>query len=334
MDIDENLDESGNGASDSDGGENSGANEEDTTALRDALEAVVSGKRAKGEDVNENEEEGDSSSASESSMDDEQMMAIDDKLTEVFKTQTRSNKIKGKFVFHSLFFSFLMIVTFVAMGAQREATHFKNRVLDLVEAFLKRQSSSPLVFRFILPLLELISTSGSDEKQLSDKTTGIIRSRFSKPRDVPRIGDTTAVSEILSSLHERARKSSSSKTVGLVSICSLFVVKALAGHDDQSIEEAYKDSVKNFITKKTSPLTPAFFLDFVRRNPTHGWKLQSHMLGSIKDAANGFRQSQAFAVIQTLYTSIQKPVSNTVSPRHSLFLKSLSRRIPTSYCLL
>ena len=71
------------------------------------------------------------------------------------------------------------------VDAQREATHFKNRVLDLIDIFVRRQPTSPLIVRTILPLVELIVGTGPDEKQLSDKAMGILRNRIGKSKEVP-----------------------------------------------------------------------------------------------------------------------------------------------------
>ena len=64
------------------------------------------------------------------------------------------------------------------VDAQREATHFKNRVLDLIDIFVKKNPANPLIIRLIFPLVELIVSTGPDEKQLSDKATGILRNRI------------------------------------------------------------------------------------------------------------------------------------------------------------
>ena len=130
------------------------------------------------------------------------------------------------------------------IDAQREATHFKNRVLDLLEGYIKMKPTSPLVLRLVLPLVELVTSSGPDERQLADKTTGILRSRFGKARDVPTGIDTEQTVEILRELHLRARKAVSGEVLATVSQCSLYVAKCLLqSAGDAPVVETYKESL-------------------------------------------------------------------------------------------
>ncbi|EJD05959.1 uncharacterized protein FOMMEDRAFT_104342 [Fomitiporia mediterranea MF3/22] len=283
----EDSEESGDGESDedSDSGaseeeEEESGNDEDTEALRKALQVAMSGHDADGD-----------SSSDEASMDDEQMMAIDEKLAAVFRTRAEERK-KGKDV-----------------GAQREATYFKNRVLDLVETYMKRQLTNPLIFRFILPLVELVATSSSDEKQLSDKAKGILRSRLSKPKDTIAIKGVHKAVELLESLHSRARRAHSQDTVSTISTCSLFVAKSLAQVDERAVLRIYKESISDFITRKASSLNPAFIIDFIRRHPLMAWSMRSHIIDIIGSAVNGYRQAQSFVFVQTILTSLPQPES-------------------------
>ena len=174
---------------------------------------------------------------------------------------------------------------------------------------MKKQPSNPLILRFILPLVELIATSSSDEKQLSDKAKGVLRARLSKTKDVPVVTDKSGCVELLEALHIRARKTHSQEIVSTIDICSLFVVKALIAVDEKSVLRIYKDSITDFITRKASSLNPAFIVDFIRRHPVAAWSIRNHITDTIGDAVNGYRQSQAFKLVQTLLNSLPQPVS-------------------------
>ncbi|THG98713.1 hypothetical protein EW026_g3515 [Hermanssonia centrifuga] len=115
----------------------------------------------------------------EETMDDDQMMAIDEQLAAVFRARADEKKF-GK-----------------GVDAQREATHYKNRVLDLLDSYIKKQPTSPFITRLILPLVELVVSSGTDEKQLADKATGILRSRIGKSKDLPSTVEADQAGEIL-----------------------------------------------------------------------------------------------------------------------------------------
>ncbi|KAL5533021.1 POL5 [Sanghuangporus sanghuang] len=275
-------DDENESASSPDNGEEEELDDEGTEALRKALQAAVSGRE---------DEDGEESDISldASDLDNEQMMAIDEKLAAVFRERS-SGRRKGKDV-----------------GAQREATYFKNRVLDLVEMYMKRQPSSRLIFRFILPLIELAATSSSDEKQLSDKAKGILRSQLSKTKDAPTIDDASKGVQLLESLHLRARKAHSQDTVSIISICSLFVAKALIRNDERAVLRIYEESIADFFTRKASSLNPAFIVDFTRRHPHLAWSIRSCITEALGNSVNGYRQSQAFSILQTVLTSLPQP---------------------------
>lgn len=194
------------------------------------------------------------------------------------------------------------ILTYVpGVDAQREATHYKNRVLDLLDTFIKKQPTSPFIVRVVLPLIELVVGTGPDEKQLADKSTGILRSRIGKSREVPSELDAEQATEILKEVHLRARKAATGDVLATLSQCSLYVSKCLvhAGAED-AVRDAYRDSLIDFATRKASRLNHSFLQDFVRRHAETAWTIRDRLLEVIKQAVNGYRQMQVFQLIQTM----------------------------------
>ncbi|SJL00256.1 uncharacterized protein ARMOST_03568 [Armillaria ostoyae] len=219
-------------------------------------------------------------------MDDDQMLALDGQLAEVFKTQMQVGK------------------TSKDVDAQREATHFKNRVLDLVDLFFKKQPSNPLVINLILPLVDLIVASGTDEKQLSDKTQAILRSRIAKARDVP-TAPVAQVASAVQSLHTRARKARSSDLLATLSFCSLYLAKILVAQQGvDQVLDVYRETLVDFLTRKNSALNLNFFQDFIQRFPALGWRLRQDLIDSSKKAINVYRQCQAFRLIHALVSQL------------------------------
>ncbi|KAK0210612.1 DNA polymerase phi-domain-containing protein [Desarmillaria ectypa] len=219
-------------------------------------------------------------------MDDDQMLALDGQLAEVFKTRMQVGK------------------TSKDVDAQREATHFKNRVLDLVDLFLKKRPSSPLVINLILPLIDLIVSSGTDEKQLSDKTQGILRSRIAKARDIP-TAPVAQVASAIQSLHAQARKARSSELLASLSSCSLYLAKVLAAQQEvEQVLDTYRESLVDFLTRKNSALNLNFFQDLIVRLPALGWRLRQDLIDSSKKAINVYRQCQAFRLIYALVAQL------------------------------
>ncbi|OCH90301.1 hypothetical protein OBBRIDRAFT_887807 [Obba rivulosa] len=230
---------------------------------------------------------GDSDEESEELMDDDQMIALDEQLAAAFRSRANEKKL-GKDV-----------------DAQREATHFKNRVLDLIDTFLKKQQASPLVLRVLLPLTDLILGTGRDEKQLADKATGILRSRVGKSKDVPSNIDAEVATEVLKELHSRARKAPSADVISTLGQCSAFLARSLfhAG-SEEPVLDIYRESLADFVTRKASRLNSAFFQEFIRRHPDAAWGLRSDLVELTGKAVNVYRQCQTFHLLQTLLNQV------------------------------
>jgi DNA polymerase phi len=183
-------------------------------------------------------------------------------------------------------------------------------VLDLIDLFVKHQPTSPHVVRLIIPLVELITGTSSDEQQLSDKARGILASRIGKLKDVPPSIDTEQVVQIFDDAHNRARRNHYSDLAGLLSQCSLYLCKLLLHFGlDKPVIQAYHESLTDYATRKASTLNIAFFQDFVRRYPLNSWELRQAAIEASAKCINVFRQRHIFQLLQ----GILKQVSVTVS---------------------
>ncbi|KAI0288393.1 DNA polymerase phi-domain-containing protein [Multifurca ochricompacta] len=217
---------------------------------------------------------------SEAGPDDDQMLAMDDQLALIFKDRAREKKGKGK------------------DGAQREATHFKNRILDLLNIFVRRQPRSPHILRLLVPLLVL---TFSDEKQLSEKAAGLLKSRIGKLKEVPSAIDIVKTSDILNELHIRARKVHSRDALAAIGLCSLYVSRSLLSVGaEETVRLAYNVSLIDFTERKASDLDTQFFCDFIRRYPRAAWGMRAVLLDAPAKAVNTYRQGQAYVLLQML----------------------------------
>lgn len=195
------------------------------------------------------------------------------------------------------------------VDVQREATHFKNRVLDLVDTYLKRQPSNPLVLRLLTSLVDIIAGSSQDERQLSDKARGILRMRFGKAKEVPVEADVEQVVLIATNLHMQARKPQSSDLLSVLSLCSVYVVKVLVHlKAEQSIHDIYKQSLVDFTTRKNSSLNSHFFQDLIRRFPTQAWALRQDLINQCRKAVNAYRQCQVLQLLEQLISLLPSMV--------------------------
>ena len=197
------------------------------------------------------------------------------------------------------------------VDAQREATHFKNRVLDLIDIFVKKNPANPLIIRLIFPLVELIVSTGPDEKQLSDKATGILRNRIGKSKESPSGVSKEDAAKTLEELHILARKASTPDVLATLNQASLYLSKVLLHAEDIApVLSAYQESLHDFVARKASKLNTAFFDDFVRRHPQAAWNMRDDLVKASSDALNGYRQAQVFHLVQTLINQLQALVSS------------------------
>ncbi|KAL1748073.1 DNA polymerase phi-domain-containing protein [Schizophyllum fasciatum] len=256
--------------------EDSDEDDEDDAEAAELRKKIEDALRVNGiEPANEEDESDDDL------MDDDQMMAIDEQLTE-------------------------------------------NRVLDLVDVFLKQQPTSPLVIRLLLPLADLIISSGPDEQQLADKAKGIIRSRISKAKDTPSSPDAGVVKTALADVHTRARRVRSSDHLATLSIVSLYLAKtALHIGAESAVVDAYKESLGDFLTRKNSSLNTSFFQEIIRRHVSVGWQLRTDLHELSGKAVNAYRRCQAYQLVQTLLN--QMP-SLTIAPEEVASFMDLLQR--------
>ncbi|KAB5592609.1 DNA polymerase phi subunit [Ceratobasidium theobromae] len=276
----ENSSDEGEQGSDEHDSDEDGSEESETEADPEFRRQVAEALQVNGMAAADNDGS-DSDSENEVPLDDDQMMQLDEHLAKVFRSQAGNTKERK--------------------GAQREATHFKIRILDLVDTFLSKQPQNRHLPRIVLPLVNIIVSAGPDERQLSDKTIGILRARMSKLKDHPQSGfDKDAIVEDVKNLHELARRMSTPE----ISSCSIYLSKVLQG--DPRVLDAYRASIDDFSQRKNSKLSPNFLKDFVLRQTTSAWRLREHIAKQTVPgiAVNVYRQMQMWQLVQTLLSQI------------------------------
>ncbi|KAN0076879.1 DNA polymerase phi domain containing protein [Tylopilus felleus] len=283
-------------------GENdSEGDDEDAEEVRQKIKDAL---KASGVDLGEDDSEEDSD---EELMDDEQMMVLDDTLANIFRTRTNDRKSKK------------------GIDAQREATHFKNRVLDLVDTFIKREPQSPLNVRLVVPLVELATKSSSDERQLSDKASGILKSRLVKSKELPTTALRDEVEPVLREVHQRAQRSHASDALAVLSQASLYLCRILISLNEEDLAVAvYRESFAHYMSRKASQLAFSFFQDWARRFPAMGWQLRESVLESSAKAVNVFRRCQAFQLLQVI---LNQPDKGEQPAAIATFYKALQKAI-------
>ncbi|KAL1914929.1 uncharacterized protein VTP21DRAFT_7845 [Calcarisporiella thermophila] len=291
MELDEDEEQEESESESEDEEEDEEVDEELRRKVAEALEIEAEAASAKEKEDNEEEE----------LLNDDQMLAFDEKLAEIFK-QKKLEKSQKR-------------------DAVQSMVHFKNKVLDLLDIFVKKQSANPLVFDLILPLFAVARSTAGEQQQAANKANAILN-KLAKAKEYPRQYDEASLFDLLQQLHQIARRGANSAVVSQCSQLSLWVVKVLLfGHDSDDqveglsrseakrIQEArtrvidiYKESLTDFMTKHQSRLQPAFFLDFVSRYPQTATPLLDLLFTYAKPngAVKAYRQVQAFHISRSL----------------------------------
>lgn len=204
---------------------------------------------------------GDDDEDSDADMNDDEMEAVDEMLVKVFKArQQATTKKKDK------------------QDAKETMTNFKNRVLDLLEIYVKKCHTSVLALDLILPLLRL--TRKSTVKQISQRANEVLReyTRLCKgnaiPSLIPNGADSDAEEEedtiesvwdLLRAVHKEAMISGPAAHSSSASQTSIFLVKVLVAQDKQNISQIvdiYAETRKAQMLSNKCHVQPGFFTDW------------------------------------------------------------------------
>lgn len=254
MDVDEDEDEDDDvEVVDASGGEDSQSEQDEADNDEDEAEvAAFESKLAAALGTHRGDQDQDSDSPSDGDMNDDEMEQLDAQLINVFKARQQNlDKKKDK------------------KDARDNMANFKNRVLDLLDIFVKKCPSKLLSLDLLLPLLRL--TRKSTVKQLSAKAAAVLReyARLCKGSAVPALapGSESAapVWELLRSVHKEAGHSGPPAHAAACSQASLLLVKVLVAHDKAAIAgvvDVYGATRKETFLSRKCHVQPAFFTDW------------------------------------------------------------------------
>lgn len=223
--------------------------DEDAKKLDDAL-AKALGTHRLDQDLNAEE------SDSDADMTDSEMMALDSKLVEIFSQRKKQPNKKQE-----------------QKDAKETMVNFKNRVLDLLEIYVKKQATNPLAFGLLLPLLQLIRTTKT--KQLAEKARNIILSFAKASKGAKKEGAVEVnVSEqimLMKAIHAEASKDPSHMFAKSSSTASLLVASSLYRSDKGTVKKiatVYRDSQTAWVEGEVN-MQAAFFHEWVNWCQSH-----------------------------------------------------------------
>jgi len=190
-----------------------------------------------------------SDGSSDEEMDDEQMMALEPHLTKIFQERKKTTSKKRE-----------------KKDARENVINFKNRVLDLLLIYVKKQHANALALQLILPLLRLVRISTS--KQIAEKSFSLLKEYFDacKGKELPVPDEGEEIWEILDEIHAEAKLDASKLHGNACSRSSLFVVKVLVALDENNYGRAvdvYSESQKQWYLDTKSKTQPALFTEWI-----------------------------------------------------------------------
>ncbi|KAH9845802.1 DNA polymerase V-like [Teratosphaeria destructans] len=247
-DDDDDQDESESGSS-SDSDRHDEAGDEDEEAVFDRKLADALGTA--GMDVDSDDDGSD--------MDDDQMMALEPHLNTIFKERKKaaSKKQDNK-------------------DAKANIINFKNRVLDLVNIYVKSQSSNLLAMDIILPLTTLVRTTSS--KPTAEKAFAVLKQYFdacSKHKSYPRPEDVEACFEVLAAVHEEMKAGGSKLHASACSRSSLFLTRVVVSRDIGNfprVGQMYGELHSSWFMDRTSKIHKSVFTEWM------SWSLNAKKL--------------------------------------------------------
>ncbi|TQS35944.1 hypothetical protein Golomagni_03620 [Golovinomyces magnicellulatus] len=232
---------------------------EETEKLNTALAAVL------GRDPKTSADESDD----DADMTDSEMLALDDKLVEIFSQRKRIPKKKKE-----------------EKSAKENVCNFKTRVLDLIEIYVKEQAQNELAFSLIMPLLSLMHNT--QNKSLADRSHAIIQSFAKVYKNNHPLGSGPVKSsdhrsqpppgrlELLREIHNLACKDKSHAFCKAASSASLLVVSSMYRVNVKFINDAatvYRDTQVKWVLGEACIQT-AFFIEWVNWCQSHAPNLR------------------------------------------------------------
>ncbi|KAG7129196.1 rDNA transcriptional regulator pol5 like protein [Verticillium longisporum] len=204
------------------GSEDEAAEDEDAEEVKN-LEAIDD---ALGKILNSHRLDKDAdASDSDTDMTDSEMLALDEKLSAVFKDRIKTKPSKKK----------------ERKAAKESVINFKRRVLSLLEIYIRSEAGSPIAIAALLPLVQLIRTT--TVKSLSDRSLELtkeyqkqlkkVRAANKKQKKTVQV-DAEATLQLLKDIHAEAAASEMNDHAKAAAAASLIVGSTLFIADQAS----------------------------------------------------------------------------------------------------
>ncbi|PYI36682.1 hypothetical protein BP00DRAFT_331140 [Aspergillus indologenus CBS 114.80] len=235
--------ESSSSSSELSEGEDEGNDDEE--AIFEAKLAAALGTHRLGADMPDADED------SDADMNDDEMEALDEQLGKVFRARRDALGQKQD-----------------KKDARATMVHFKNRVLDLLEIYVRKCHAKLLALDLLLPLLRL--TRRSANKQVATRAAAVLREYTKQCKGataLPVVGveEVDSVWALLKSVHAEATHSGPPAHATACSQASLLVVKVLVAQERghvAGVVDVYGETRKKQLLSRKCHVQPSFFTDW------------------------------------------------------------------------
>jgi hypothetical protein len=187
---------------------------------------------------------------------------------------------------------------------ESQLTHFRIRVLSLLDAYTKKMIhsntvQSPLVYKLLTPLLTIVKDGLKKKENMKDflKNCMNIYNRVVKSAKPAESGnDIEELKTILDSLLNIGLKSNIRHVTELSRAGVAFIIKVLT-HINKSdkkpfgalelpfIRQTFTTAFAVLANKKNTSLTPDFYGPFLYNNPDLGWALSDIVAAAVKNSS-------------------------------------------------
>jgi DNA polymerase phi len=181
---------------------------------------------------------GDDDSSDESLMDDDEMMAIDENLANIFRQRLKPNRAKE------------------AKDTKQQMSTFKCKVIDLLDILVRNHSL--LCLEMILPLLQVLRITKSET--VHSKTITLLR-KLAKAKELPE--STGDLMGLLRKIHEDAAKARN-KDGNVHSQLSIYIARiARKRGQEEEVIGVYAETMRKWIKNGKSMVRAGLFADWV-----------------------------------------------------------------------
>jgi len=269
-------------------------------------EDLSSKKGAKLEDAEEDQSDEDKDGEDDDDSDgappatDEEMFRLDKALSEHIKLRLKDKKDRKQ--------------------AETDNVHFRMRLLDLLEIFLKHSLTSPSVCSLVVPLLDIVSNSDGHKvlNPLATRCSNILKRLYSQKQHPKNSNESEEEGSIWSVIQETFKRCLSPKptTKTVLPQALIYLTRIANSHSsdqskDPNIAQRIADEYRNALEmmsekRKAATLLPQILDDLFDRFFPIGWRLVTDLMKFADDQHPQHLRFEIFNALAKVFKRVEK----------------------------